>query len=60
MQSYIRHKQPVEIKLITGEVLVGLLNWIDANCLNLKSEGQSFLIWFPALAYIKPVGSPQA
>lgn len=59
-QGYIRHKQPVEIKLITGDLLLGTLNWLDANGLNLQVDDHPVMVWYSALVYVKPVGEPQA
>ena len=60
LQGYIRHKQPVEIKLITGDLLLGTLNWLDANGLNLQVDDSGIMVWYSALVYLKPVGKPTA
>jgi len=60
LQGYIRHKQPVEIKLITGDLLLGTLNWLDANGLNCQVDDSAVMVWYSALVYLKPVGSPKA
>ena len=57
-QGYIRQKQPVEIKLITGDLLSGTLNWLDANGLNLQVDDRPVMIWYSALVYVTPVGEP--
>jgi len=49
----------VEVKLVTGDVITGIVKWIDAHCIcvDLQQQGQSktstMLIWHHAIAYIK-------
>jgi host factor-I protein len=55
IQGFIKDKQEVQVKLITGELLVGKLLWQDIACLCLaEREGASTLIWRQAVAYLKP------
>ncbi|NJR69628.1 MAG: RNA-binding protein hfq [Synechococcales cyanobacterium CRU_2_2] len=55
MQNYIREKQPLEIKLVTGDVLSGSLFWQDVDCLCLNgADGRNITIWKQAIAYIQP------
>mgnify|MGYP001210777759 CR=1 FL=1 len=60
LQSYIRHKQPVEVKIMTGEAFSGILSWLDGNGICLKVDDRPFLIWYAAISYVKPIGDPQA
>jgi host factor-I protein len=57
VQSMIKEKNPVEIKLLTGELIAGTLRWQDPSCLCVEDEGnQPTLIWRQAIAYLKPKG----
>jgi host factor-I protein len=54
IQSYIKDKQQVEIKLMTGDLLVGRIFWQDHSCVCLlDASEQQILISRPAIAYIK-------
>lgn len=62
IHQIIRHQRdydtnPVEVKLVTGDVIIGNLKWIDQHCICMDGAqaGQShpFLIWHHAIAYIK-------
>ncbi len=55
LQGYIREKQPLEIKLLTGDLLSGTLFWQDTDCLCLKLSGdQTITVWKQAIAFIQP------
>jgi host factor-I protein len=55
IQSYIKDKQQVELKLMTGDLLVGKIFWQDHTCICLlDASEQQILIWRSALAYLKP------
>ncbi len=57
IQSYIKDKQPVEIKLNIGEMIEGKILWQDNDCLCLMNEQQQkLLVWKQALVYIKAKG----
>ena len=57
VQSYIKDKIEVELKLIGGEILEGKIVWQDPDCFCLSDEGEkSILIWRQAVAYIRPLG----
>ncbi|MCU0542812.1 MAG: RNA-binding protein hfq [Oscillatoriaceae cyanobacterium Prado104] len=57
IQSYIKDKQQVELKLITGDLLVGRIFWQDNSCICLlDASEQQILIWRSALAYLKLSG----
>ncbi len=61
VQNLIKGKTPVEIKLLTGDSLVGIIRWQDANGLGLIDDSQrSTIILLPAIAYIAPRNSPVA
>ena len=56
IQNFIKEKQTVTIKLLTNEVLDGIILWQDQDCLCLVDETeQSTLVWRQALAYVKAV-----
>lgn len=55
IQGAIAEKQEIELKLLTGETMVGKLFWQDLHCLCLADEtGQEITIWRSAIAYFKP------
>jgi len=55
--------QNVEIKLLTGDVIVGNVKWIDIHCICVEGrqvigdkpsdKNQEMLIWHHAIAFIK-------
>lgn len=56
IQGLIKDATTVEIKLMTNELLSGILRWQDQDCIGLLSEDdQSIMIWRNALVYIKPL-----
>ncbi len=57
VQGFIKEQQPVEIKLITNDVMAGKLVWQDSQCLCLSDENeQSTIVWRQAIAYLQPKG----
>lgn len=57
VQNLIKSKTPVEIKLLTGESLMGIIRWQDTDGLGLIDESErSTIIRLPAIAYISPQG----
>jgi host factor-I protein len=55
IQSYIKDKEQVEIKLLTGDLLAGRIFWQDHSCICLLDPSETqILIWRPAIAYVKP------
>ncbi|XZN89289.1 MAG: Hfq-related RNA-binding protein [Microcoleus sp.] len=57
IQSYIKDKQQIELKLVTNEVLVGKIFWQDNNCLCLLDDSEKqILVSRQAIAYIKSSG----
>ncbi len=55
--------QNVEVKLLTGDVIVGNVKWIDVHCICVEGrqtlgdspsdKNQEMLIWHHAIAFIK-------
>lgn len=54
--------QNVEIKLLTGDVIVGSVKWIDIHCICVEGQtlggkpldkNREVLIWHHAIAFIK-------
>lgn len=55
IQSLIKDKKEVEIKLSTDDLLVGKILWQDQNCICLLDQyEQPTLIWIQAVVYLKP------
>jgi len=55
IQSLIKDRQQVELKLLTQDLLMGTLLWQDQNCVCLMTQDeQRMIIWRQAIAYIKP------
>lgn len=53
LQTYLREKRTIEVKLVTGDTVTGSLSWQDPNCICMDVNGESFLIWRSAIAFIK-------
>lgn len=53
LQGVLRDKQAVEVKLVTGDTLNGILRWQDPNCLCVDTDGQATVVWRSAIAYLK-------
>ncbi len=57
IQSYIKEKQQIELKLVTGDLLVGRVFWLDNSCICLLDASEKqILISRQAIAYIKATG----
>ena len=55
VQTLIKEATIVELKLLTGDLLLGKISWQDQNCLCLLNENnQPTTIWRQAIAYLKP------
>ncbi|MEH2223340.1 Hfq-related RNA-binding protein [Nostoc sp.] len=55
VQNLIKQTTPVELKLLTGDVLTGRVLWQDPQCISLADENsQQTTVWKQAIAYIKP------
>ncbi len=55
-QRYVKEKQTLELKLMTGETLSGPLNWLDAAGLSIQVNNRPLFVWYHAIAYLQPVG----
>ena len=54
IQTYIKEKQEVELKLVTDDLVVGKITWQDDDCLCLMDHyNQQTIIWRQALVYLK-------
>ena len=51
-----KSKLPVTIFLINGVKLQGVITWFDNNCLLLRRDGQSQLVYKHAISTIMPGG----
>jgi host factor-I protein len=57
LQGALRDKQSLEVKLVTGDVLMGTLRWQDPQCLCIDTDGQATVVWRSAIAYLKFSGA---
>ncbi|MCX7595277.1 MAG: RNA chaperone Hfq [Fischerella sp.] len=54
LQSLIKQAKPIELKLLTGDILTGKVMWQDQYSMCLLDESsQQTIIWKQAIAYIK-------
>lgn len=57
IQTYIKEKKEVEIKLIAGDIHVGKVFWQDQACICLLDQYDlPIMIWRHAIVYLKPKG----
>jgi host factor-I protein len=57
IQNLIKQASPIDIKLITNEILTGKVIWQDHHSICLVDENnQQTIVWKQAIAYIKPKG----
>ena len=57
IQKCQKEKLAVEIKLLTGDVIVGNIFWQDHNCMCIVDDvGGQTTVWKQAIAYMKPTG----
>jgi host factor-I protein len=57
IQKCQREKLAVELKLLTGDVIIGNIFWQDHNCISIVDDvGGQTTIWKQAIAYMKPLG----
>ena len=55
LQTLIKDKQEVELKLSTDDLLVGKIVWQDSSCICLVDHySQQTIVWRHALIYLKP------
>ena len=54
IQSLIRDRQEIEVKLLSGDVIIGRVTWQDTDCLALETpqEGRR-QVWKHAIAFLK-------
>jgi host factor-I protein len=58
LQVFVKDKVTVEVGLLTNQTLQGKLLWQDHNCICLLNQEQDrVIIWFHAVAYVKPQSS---
>jgi host factor-I protein len=58
VQSLIKQGAPIEMKLLTGDILSGKVIWQDSQCICIVDESsQQITAWRQAVAYIKPMRS---
>ena len=55
LQTYLRDKLTVEVKLVTGDTVTGVIAWQDPLCLCVTADDNPILVWRSALASIKAV-----
>lgn len=56
LQHLVRDRQPVVLKLLTGDELQGRLFWQDTDCLCLQDEDEQLtLVWLNAIAFLRPL-----
>jgi host factor-I protein len=54
VQNLIRDNAPIEVKLITGDVITGRVLWQDPQCICIQTEDQSkHQIWKQAIGFLK-------
>ena len=57
VQTLIKDALVVELKLVTGDLLIGKIGWQDQNCICLvDGNNQPNTVWRHAIAYLKPKG----
>ncbi|MEO1521713.1 MAG: RNA-binding protein hfq [Cyanobacteria bacterium J06633_2] len=55
VQTYIKEKTRVSIKLVTGEVTTGAIHWQDPHCICLiDGDAPPMIIWRQSIVYIQP------
>lgn len=56
LQNSIKEAKPIELKLVTGDLLAGKILWQDQHCVFLTSENtQKTMIWKQSIVYMKQV-----
>jgi host factor-I protein len=55
IQTLTREGNEIELKLVTGDLLVGKIRWQDPHCLCVVDHyDQPTIVWRQALVYLKP------
>ncbi|PPS45167.1 RNA-binding protein hfq [Chroococcidiopsis sp. TS-821] len=56
VQTLIKQANRVELKLVTGDLVIGKISWQDQNCLCIiDANNQTIIVWRSAIAYLKPM-----
>ncbi|MEY3297158.1 MAG: hypothetical protein RLZZ597_418 [Cyanobacteriota bacterium] len=54
IQTLIREKKVIEVKLLTGDVLSGRVLWQDPHCICLEGDNQGkHQVWKQAIGFLK-------
>jgi host factor-I protein len=54
VQSLIRDKSSVEVKLMTGDLITGRVLWQDPDCICVETDDQrKHQIWKQAIGFLK-------
>jgi host factor-I protein len=54
LQSLIQEASPIQLKLLTGDILTGKVLWQDSQCVCVVDENsQKTTVWKQAIAYIR-------
>ncbi|MGF1458351.1 MAG: RNA-binding protein hfq [Leptolyngbyaceae cyanobacterium] len=53
LQTYLRDKRKVAVKLVTGDTVTGAITWQDPNCLCIDVEGEPVMIWRSGLVSLQ-------
>lgn len=55
IQTLIREKKEVELKLITDDLIVGQINWQDPDCVCIVDHfDQTTVVWRQSIVFLKP------
>lgn len=55
VQTYIKNKQEIELKLVTDDLIVGKIMWQDHQCICVVDHyDQPSLVWRQAIVFLKP------
>ncbi|MFB2773295.1 RNA chaperone Hfq [Pelatocladus sp. BLCC-F211] len=58
LQNLIKQAVATEIKLLTGDILIGRVIWQDQYSVCLVDDtSQQVMIWKQAIAYLKPLSN---
>ena len=56
VQNSIKEAKPIELKLVTGDLLAGKILWQDQHCILLADQKtQKTMIWKQSIAYMKQI-----
>lgn len=56
LQTYLREKTPLNVKLTTGDTIQGTIFWQDQDCICFKTGGADLMVWKQAIAFMQPQG----